>query len=319
MGINIKTIVNNILDRKVAPLILLYKKFKAEDVIIIFAEARGGSTWLMEILKCIPNSCINWEPLHYSGVIPNDFNFSIKPYIPKEEISMRYISIFNDIHTLKRSNKWTRKYRTFEHAINCKQIITKYVNASLLIPWFLENFNFRHKPIVLLRHPIDTTISHIKAFSDNKGYSEELEYSSLIHNEKFIKDFEYIKGLPSMLEKRIAFWCMNNCQTIKKLNDLDVNIVFYSDLLLNPEIEIKRIVKNSNLKVDVEQLESMNFRQVSRTNFKGSFIKDPNKQLNKNFKNLNKITKDKLQRVFNYFGLKLFNAYSPLPKKELLK
>jgi len=318
MRFHYRTIINNYLNKKVSSLILQRKRFNANDVIIVFAEARGGSTWLMEILMKIPNVCINWEPLHFSGVVPNEFNFSVKPYIYKEDRSTNFISFFKDVHTLKISNKWTRKYITLYSAINCNQIITKYVNASLLIPWFMENFEFRHKPIILLRHPIDTTISHIKAFGKNKGYLDELEYSSLVHNKKFKKDFDYINGLSSILEKRIAFWCMNNSNTIQKLNDLDVCVVFYSDLLINPKKEIKNILKNSNLKINEKDLDSMNFRKASKTNFKGDFINDPLKQLNKNFKNLEKEKKDRIQKIFDYYDLKLYSAYSPLPKKEYI-
>ena len=59
-------------------------KFKAEEGIVIFSEARGGSTWLMEILNNIPNTVVDWEPLHVNnGVVPVDFRWVGTPIYPK--------------------------------------------------------------------------------------------------------------------------------------------------------------------------------------------------------------------------------------------
>ena len=47
------------------------KRFQLQESIIICSETRGGSTWLISILSNIPNTCINWEPLHEKrGVSP---------------------------------------------------------------------------------------------------------------------------------------------------------------------------------------------------------------------------------------------------------
>ncbi len=318
MRIRIKKVINNYLDRKVAPLILSSKKFNSRDVIIIFAEARGGSTWLMEILKSIPNTCINWEPLHEKGVL-NEFNLGLKPFIPRNDSTVAYLKCFDEIHRLKRTSTWTRKYLNLKDVVLCKYVITKYVNANLLIPWMMENFKFKYKPIVLLRHPIDTTISHIKAFGDNKNYLKELEIPKSINNERYIKHYDYIHNLETLLEKRIAFWCMNNCPTIEQLENLDVNVVFYSDLLMNTKEEINKMLKRSDILVSDEVLKTINYRKASRTNFNKTFILDPNGQLNKNFDRMDKKMKDKLQNIFDYFDFKLYTAYSPLPKKEYLK
>ena len=66
-------------------IILSSKNFNVENSIIIFSEARGGSTWLMEILSTIPKTAINWEPLHVkNGVVPKKLNWGWRPYIHKE-------------------------------------------------------------------------------------------------------------------------------------------------------------------------------------------------------------------------------------------
>lgn len=314
MGFHLKVIAENFINRRLTPSILSFKSFILVNSILIFSEARGGSTWLMEIIKNIPGSCINWEPLHDKGVV-NEFNLGLKPFIPRNDSTVEYLKCFDEIHRLKRTSTWTRKYLNLKDVVLCKYVITKYVNANLLIPWMMENFKFKHKPIVLLRHPIDTTISHIKAFGNNKNYLEELEIPKSINNERYIKYYDYIHNLETLLEKRIAFWCMNNCPLIEQLETLDVNVVFYSDLLMNTKEEINKMLKRSNIVVSGEVLKTMSYRKASKTNFNKTYISDPKIQLNKNFDRMDENMKDKVQNIFNHFNLILYNAYSPLPDK----
>src|SRR5690606_7146300 len=53
---------------------------------LIFAEPRGGSTWLMETIQMITQEPVIWEPLHL-GRKNNPFkklNFEWRQYIPEE-------------------------------------------------------------------------------------------------------------------------------------------------------------------------------------------------------------------------------------------
>ena len=69
-------------------LISLFSKFRknrAEDQILIFSDPRGGSTWLTEIIKSIPNTAIIWEPLHLKYIHQlRELNFGWRQYIPEE-------------------------------------------------------------------------------------------------------------------------------------------------------------------------------------------------------------------------------------------
>ena len=81
--------------------ILKSKKFNAADSIILFSEARGGSTWLMEMLRETLNVCINWEPLHVnSGVVPKENKLGWRPFIPKDNIDDSYNITRDHLQTL---------------------------------------------------------------------------------------------------------------------------------------------------------------------------------------------------------------------------
>lgn len=67
-------------------LILKFRRFSASESLLLFCEARGGSTWLMEVLEKILPVCVNWEPLHpTNGVVPSELNLGRRPYIQWDE------------------------------------------------------------------------------------------------------------------------------------------------------------------------------------------------------------------------------------------
>lgn len=294
-----------------------YKKFNASDSIIIFSESRGGSTWLMEMLRDALNICINWEPLHVnSGVVPIEFKLGWRPFIPKENSDDIYKSLFRNIHEFKIHSKWTRQYLSLKQLIRSKQVLVKYVRANLLVPYLLDKFEFRYPPIFLIRHPIDTCLSQIKAFGNPEDDFIEAEISNSLNNDRFIEHRDYIKQLETRLEKRIALWCMNNCTTINQLKEYHLHIVFYSDLIQSPRKELENILGTYELSSSTEKLSEAKLRKASSTDFNNEYSSEVDKQLHKNFETLDNSEKDKIQKIFDYFDFKLFTAYSPFPKKE---
>ncbi|WP_067149680.1 sulfotransferase domain-containing protein [Pseudotamlana agarivorans] len=298
--------------------ILTTKRFKPSESIIIFSEPRGGSTWLMEILTMLLPVCINWEPLHLDkGKLPNKEGFGFRPYIPAIETNPDYYHFFKKTHEFKIHSDWTRKYLTPTQIFNAELVLTKYVRANMLVPYLLKNFNFKFKPIFLIRHPIDTCVSQIKAFKQSKN---ELHSKIFQHkdNKRFIEHTTFLNQLESDLEWYIAFWCLNNCTTLENLDTNKLCVVFYSDLISTPKKEVQRILKETNLHKISGPLEKIDFRKPSSTDFSKNLKKSPQLQLSKNIDSLDSNTKDKIQIIFDYFNFKLYSAYSPTPNLKSL-
>lgn len=299
-------------------IILNTKNFKASESITIFSEARGGSSWLAEILSDIVDVCINWEPLYVSrGVVPNRYNFGWRPYIPKEEVNEEYLSLFTKIHEYKAHTFWTRSYLTIGKAIRGKQVLVKYVRANLLVPYLMENLDFKFPPVFLLRNPIDTCMSQIKTF-DSSGKKAHADIPDWMNNERFVEHHDFMSRLESNLEITIAKWCLNNCPTIDQLGSFKVHVLFYEDLLADPRAELEKILVSYGIPDYGEKLNQIDFRKPSATDFKKQYRKSVDEQLNKNFRQLDDQTKDKIQNIYDHFGFKLYSAYSPLPDKKAL-
>ena len=292
-------------------LILKSKKFKVSESIIIFSEARGGSTWLMELLGEILDVAINWEPLHVTrGVVPRKLHLGWKPYIKPGDSNTSYKRLFTQILEYKRVSKWTAKYLTYKELSASKNVLTKFVRANLLIPYITHNFNLRYPPIFLLRHPVDTCLSQMRAFVNHREYDFEQEIPQWVNNERFHEHEAYLKSLTTPLERKIAGWCLNNCQVLNNLKKQKVHVIVYSDLLLEPKLELERLLQAYKLDSYKRRMKAIDFTRASTTVIKGE-LKDTEKQLNKNFERLDTPTKERIQAIFDYFEFKLYTAYTP--------
>lgn len=299
--------------------ILNLKNFESAKSIIIFSEARGGSTWLMEIMSDLLPVCINWEPLHVNnGVVPKEKNFGWRPFIPEADSNPDNYLLFKKIHEYKVCTSWTTKYLSLVKIFKSKYVLTKYVRANLLVPYLTSKYEFAHKPIYLIRHPIDTCLSQIRAFGDDENISIANRVPQCMNNERFVIHREYLNGLESKLELKIAYWCINNCRTLNKLAHSKVCVVFYSDLIMNPQEEVNRILISTKLDEYNKDINKLDFRRASMTDFKNDLSKSAKLQLQKNIDELDVEMKDRIQSIFDYFGLNLYSAYSSRPNKQYL-
>lgn len=303
-------------------LLLLFKKYNLEDSIIVCGEPRSGTTWLLELLLNIPNTFTHWEPLHpETGVVPKTWNWGRRVFILKEDNTKAYFCLIRNILTLNLYTKKTIWYwkQSISSLFLSKIVITKFVRANLLLPYITNNFKFKNKPILIIRHPIDSCLSIMKAPQFKTCIGEVPDW---LNNERYLKEADYLQSLNTLLEYNVAMWCINNCPLLEDKSTLSkLNIVFYSDLVLNPEKEIRIILDSLSIvkKTDIENiLNDMNFRKASITDFQQDFMLNPEEQLNKNIAGLTAREKKGIQQVFDHFDFKLYDAYSVLPMREML-
>ena len=301
-----------------AKMILANKSWPAEDAILIFAEVRGGSTWLAEMLNLIPQSIIQWEPLNREkGLIPPEFNWGWRPKPELQHENVVQKRWFAEILSFRRYNFWTLKtipIYTFPKLRSAEQVIVKFVRANKMIPWILHNFNLKHKPILLLRHPIATSWSHVETFGHD---STALFLNGNFNNHsEYDKHSQFIMNLDNPLQKQLAIWCINNIECFEN-NEVQRNciMVYYEDLIRFPEREMARIMNDlgfPNLRiVDIP------FKKASITDYNKTFLSDVEAQLNKWKSKISETELIKLQEILDYFGIKRYSAFSVLPNRSI--
>lgn len=288
-----------------------------EDCFIIFSEPRGGSTWLLEMLSFLLDANINWEPLHKNnGIVSHEYTNGWRLFIQENNTNPDYYQLFKNIHSYSVHNEWTRQNLDLFKLIRSNKVITKYVRANLSVPYLLQNFDFKYPPIYLLRHPIDTCISQIKAFKlTHKNFPKKLKIPSEFYSKNGLKKEDELIELNSSLEFQVAKWCVNNYLVLNRFNKLRLHPVFYSDILLNPEKELEKIIDLYAIPKAKKKIKQITFSKPSNTDFHTQLIANPKEQLYKNFKNLDEHSKKRIQQIFDYFGVELYDAYSPIPKK----
>ena len=296
--------------------LLRQKNFSLNDSIFIISSPRGGSTWLGEIFSAIPNTIINWEPFHpVHGVLPKDFNGGDAIFIPEEETSKEMEISIMDILNFKKYTNFTLSFSSLKKVVKSKIVITKSVRTTCLIPWIVKHVPLVRKPVYLLRHPVAISFSHLKAFDNMELPMQKYVVPEMINNERFIIHKAYLKSLNSKIERQVAFWCLNNIEVINHPDHGKKWIVaFYENLVLDPENETKKIFDALNLSIDPDFIKKINFQKPSQTDMKQDFIKNGMKQLEKWKGWLSKEEKEKIQDIFDYFGLELYSAFEVLPK-----
>ncbi|MFD2823320.1 sulfotransferase [Lacinutrix iliipiscaria] len=303
---------------------LKLKVFRTKDSILIFSEARGGSTWLMELLKNIPGVIINWEPLHVDyGVVPKSYKLGWRPKIDKENKETKYKTLFSNIIRMKTFNDWTTKYVSWKDVQSSKYVLTKFVRGNQCLPWFVNTFSeLKHPPILLLRHPITTCISRLKTFEGVTNVNVALLENDMsfkipdcINNERFVNHQKYIHELQTQLEVEIAIWCVNNADIIKLENQNKWMTLFYEDLVSNPKQTLKEVLKGIHIELSDAVVNQIQYTKPSASNYHGNFKPSKVKQIESYLDHLNQDTLLRIQSIFDYFNLKVYSAFSAYPIK----
>jgi hypothetical protein len=306
--------------------ILKHKRFKLHNAILLFSDPRGGSTWLMEVLSQLPRTISNREPLQgHHGVVPKEFGFGWYPLIPVESRESKYIDFFEKVLCFKLFNDWNTRSVSLKKLIFSKFVITKFVLGNQLLPWIAATFNnqLNYKPIYLLRHPVAVCMSQLNTIAKIKPTqqflilpkSKRFKIFETLNNERFIKHEGYLSSLETKMEIQVALWCINNKNLLNEKQPHWV-MVYYEDLLLNPDKEFDLLLKNTGLDKMGGNTQKINFRKPSSTVYNSKLLQNPEDQLSK-FTNI--FTYDelqKLQNVLDYFEIKIYNAFNPYPLKN---
>lgn len=295
--------------------LLRRKPFRAEEALVITGDPRGGTTWLMEVLSAWPGTAINWEPLHHlHGVVPEALRWGKRPFIPEHDRDAERLRVMRELLTAQRSTEWTLRYCSKEQAQGAERILTKFVRANLLLPWMTSTIDFERKPILLLRHPVPTVLSHLKAFPDPSHSAPTIRIPDQIFTERYVEHEPYLNGLQPGLERMLAMWCVNNLSTLRHpRHGIDWIVVHYEDLLLDPAPSLERIAAAWGLPA-APWIEHARRDRSSATDFTRDRLSEPSAQAAKWMQRIDAAQAARLQGILDHFGIGAYRLDSPLPQ-----
>lgn len=304
-----------IFNKKLKIVILKYRyrflPVKPDNNILIFGDPRGGSTWLSELIKQIFNYPILWEPLYLrENQEFKNIGFSWRQYIPENSNWYEAKLKFTDLFCGRIQNHWLNKRNKFLKVLFARHFIIKFCRANILLPYLTKEFRLNYKPIYIIRHPFAVVASQLRYGSWQNFQTFEIPWGKF--DFFFSQHLNYLKNLRTREECLVAMWCLTNGYVLKhKKNNVDWITIQYEELYLNPDICLKRIMKEWKLN---KHIENINYKKPSNTTRFGNNLGSV-RQLYGWKDAFNKDSIEKMSKVLEYFNIEDYDT-NLMPKKH---
>jgi hypothetical protein len=228
--------------------------------VMIAGTARSGTTWLADIIASQRPCRIMFEPFH-SQLVSEFKAFHYFHYMRPAEPDPELLTYCRRIFTGDIRHKWID--RQVEHLFPQYRLI-KEIRANLFLKWL--NDTFPEVPLLfLVRHPCAVVSSRLQL-----GWATDTDIDSFISQPALVEDFLFAKmdvihGAKTAAEKHAVIWCIHHLVPIQQFTGTSLNIVFYEDLCLQPELEIPKIFRSINQQFDESVYEHLSIPSVTTT------------------------------------------------------
>ena len=139
-----------------------FHDFDPHDAICVSGIARGGTTWLAEMLASDQRHLLVFEPLQpYSGREPFAHGFNWLNYHRRGDDWSRQQSFLKETlrgHMLNR--RTLRPWRSIFSPHKYARLVVKFVHANMLLPSLYDSFGI--KCAMLIRHPCAVVASQLR-------------------------------------------------------------------------------------------------------------------------------------------------------------
>ncbi|MEM6830570.1 MAG: sulfotransferase domain-containing protein [Bacteroidota bacterium] len=239
----------------IASLLLLNGKhrFSKAHTICVFAQPRGGSTWISNLLLHIPRSVKVDEPLFRGKFRPDgemppagfgklnvldDLNFYYHQPIPKGEDFEEAARFFERLFRLGYSSPYLYEETSLKQLFRPENVIFKFNEGNLLMEWLVHRFELT--TIVLLRNPFAVVASQLSFYAfSNVTKADSYKLPDFRFRHCLDPYLDHLKGLRYAEEILAARWCIHYL-AVSKTNDKWLT-VYYEDVVTRPQEEIQRI------------------------------------------------------------------------------
>lgn len=288
--------------------------------IVISGEPRGGTTWLMEILKQDSDALI-WEPLHPQRLEKYPHNLANRvghiPYIPENaelELAQRYFQeLFRGQlpYGLHVNSKYGHQLR------RSTSLLFKFCRANMLLPWLTRQFP-SIRPIYLIRHPLSVISSQFRhpAFQNLNVANNIFEIrrnEDPAFSEIFETHSDKINSIQSRESLFANWWAIQNLLPLKDENKRWLTIS-YESLFLRPTLELEKISDYLNKPMTRFAMHKINM--PSSTTRDGSGILENKDQLQNFKRHLSAAQIKEILDIVNSYGIDCYSdAMEPDYKK----
>jgi hypothetical protein len=202
--------------------------------VFLAGSGRSGTTWLSEIINQGGGYRFVFEPFNPAKVGAFG-SFGSKQYLRPDDGRGEFLGPARLALTGALRDPWTDR---FNGTFVARRRLIKDIRANLLLAWIRANFP--GMPIVLLlRHPCAVVASRL-ALGWKGNLNETMEQEELV--EDFLLPMEAeIRAARDDFERHLFLWCIDNYVPLKQLGPGEIHLVFYENLLANPEEELRNL------------------------------------------------------------------------------
>lgn len=304
--------------------------YHPKNSIAIFANPRGGSNWLAEIISALPNASLILEPLNRgwyqtNGTMPignknavptGDLDFWYYQPIPKDAQWQEAKIFFHELlnrQILPLSLIYENKISDIPKS---ELFVFKFCYANLLLPWLAINFAISN--IHLVRHPCAVVASQMHHGDWDLVLNQKTSNFLLPEGFPFESYFEKYKSqlakVNTGVENLTAMWCISNKELLEMPNSEKTwKTIYYEKLLIDRDKELKELFNwldqpynESIAKSSIKASRTTKTAQISNgSNFEA--------QLSKWKSQLNAKQVGEVQRILDLFEISTYSTNNIMP------
>ena len=274
------------------------------QTVFLAGTGRSGTTWVEEILNSNNGFRIMFEPFHSRKIgLVREWNY--KQYLRPNNKSIKFIEPATSILSGKVRDEWIDR---FNKVIFPRKRLVKDIRANLFLKWL--KVNFPEIPIILLlRHPCAVANSKLKLSWDS-CLDDFLSQDELMKD--FLNPFKgELENANDPFEKHIFLWCVENYIPLKQFNEGEILVVFYENLCMDPEREIKKIRTFVGEMLSLEMLPQVN--RASALSRKDSAVNTGDNLIDAWRKHINDRQIERACEILSLFKLQNIYSKSSLP------
>jgi hypothetical protein len=299
-----------------------------ETTVVIAGVPRSGTTWLLELLRTLPDYKAVNEPLMYEEAREEN-GFSWRTYVEPEEPATEKRAYLKQVLMghLGISPAWhfkseIRLAQLFEHGTH-DRLVVKFCRLNRMLHWFCSEFEEVRGPIFIIRHPCAVVASMLRHGGWEDDYLQGENAREIAAPEgglpKSLQDpFEpVLENITTKTQALATLWCLDHYipLVLHAEKGYPWILVPYERLLAHGHDELLRVTESVGVTATPEMLQQ--FRDPS-SSVKDQLHQDTKRQLSKWRRHLSAEQIDEVMNIVEEVELSKFYSRALEPNYSAL-
>jgi hypothetical protein len=199
--------------------------------IFLAGFARGGSTWVAELINFDNSYRLIFEPLRVPQCRPFHFGRYLRPSDDNPTCLERMELVVSG----RLRHVWSDRYN--RQPLPHKRLI-KEISANLILGWLRSHFP-EMPLILLLRHPCAILKSRRRLGLKMSGIAGYLKQPQLVAD--YLVPYQADMERASPLEAFFFRWCVDTLIPLRQLKKSELHVAFFEDFCIQPQRELSRL------------------------------------------------------------------------------